>query len=118
MQPGEFTPPADRPFWTTEGRLVLPPPTPDAPGEGRYDIETPPPPSDFDEAVFAYNPAAGLWFEWNAPRPLAVLVRLKKLTPDEAIDPAVVARVSESAQQVRPAGVRVTLAIEEEIQQS
>jgi hypothetical protein len=115
IEPAALTPPsADRPWWTAEGRLVLPPPTPDAPGEGRYDVTAPPPPSDFDQAVFTYNPAAGVWFEWQAARPLTVLVRLKTLTAGENIDPSVTERVFSSLQQVRPAGVRVAMTIEED----
>lgn len=113
LEPPAVIPPPDLPWWTQEGRLIKPPPEPDAPGEGRYDVETPPPPSDFDESVFTYNPAAAVWFEWQSRSPLSVLVRLKKLSASESIDPAVVKRVSEGAQQVRPAGVRVAMAVEE-----
>ena len=81
-------------------------------------MTTPPPESDFDLAVFAYNPAARVWFEWQARRPLSVLVRLKKIAPDETIDPAVVDRVWQGIQQVRPAGVSVRLAVEEDIVKS
>jgi hypothetical protein len=107
------TAPADLPWWTREGRLIPPPVEPDAPGEGRYDVETPPPPSDFDESVFTYNPAAGVWFEWREQAALSVLVRLKKLSQGETIDPVVVKRAADGAQQVRPAGVRVAMAVEE-----
>jgi hypothetical protein len=86
---------------------------PDAPGEGRYDVLAPPPPSDFDESVFTYNPAAGVWFEWREQAALSVLVRLKKLSEGETIDPVVVKRAADGAQQVRPAGVRVAMAVEE-----
>jgi hypothetical protein len=115
MEPEAIETHAERPWWTPEGRLLLPPATPDAPGEGRYDTPAPPPPSDFDEAVFAYNPAASVWFAWQAPQALTVLARIKKLAPDEVIDPAVAGRVFSSAQQVRPAGVRVAMAVEEDL---
>ena len=118
LGPESLSPPAARPWWSCEGRLHPPPPDLAAPGEGRHDIQTPPPPSNFDEAVFAYNPAARVWFEWESRRPLSVLVRLKKVKPDEKIDPAIVDRVWQGIQQVRPAGVRVRLAVEEEIVRS
>ena len=42
-------------------------------------------PTDFDSAVFSYNPAARVWFEWQPQHPLSVLVRLKKVAADETI---------------------------------
>jgi hypothetical protein len=42
-------------------------------------------------------------------------VRLKKIKPDESLDPSVLDRVWQGIEQVRPAGVRVHLALEEEI---
>jgi len=118
MEPPGMTPPSLRPWWSSEGRLFPPPPDLDAPSEGRYDLITPPPESDFDRAVFAYLPAARVWFEWQSQLPLSVLVRLKKAAPDETIDPAMVDRVWQGIQQVRPAGVSVRLAVEEDIVKS
>jgi hypothetical protein len=43
------------------------------------------------------------------------MVRLQKRMPDEAIHPAIVDRVWQGIQLVRPAGVRVLLAIEDDI---
>ncbi len=105
---------ADRPAWTIEGRL-LPPPDLTAPDSGRYDLQTPTPPSDFDETIFAYNPAARVWFEWQTSQPLQIVVRLKKLSASEQIDPVILDRVRQGIQQVRPAGARVMLAVEEDI---
>jgi hypothetical protein len=110
--------PGPHPWWSTEGRLFPPPKDLDAPGEGRYDVTTPPPESDFDRAVFAYNAAARVSFEWAPRTPLSILVRLKKVAPDETVDPAIVDRVWQGLQQVRPAGVRVRLAVEENIVKS
>ena len=118
MEAPNLVPPGPHPWWSTEGRLFPPPPDLDAPGEGRYDITAPPPESDFDRAVFAYIPAARVWFEWEAKRPLSVLVRLKKIAPNENLDPAIIDRVWQGIQQVRPAGVRVRLAVEEDIVKS
>jgi hypothetical protein len=44
-----------------------------------------------------------------------VLVRLKKVAANESLDPSIIDRVWQGIQQVRPAGVRVRLAVEEEI---
>lgn len=71
--------------------------------------------SDFDEAAFAYLPAARVSLSYSPRGPLAVLVRLGTLSPDETLDPAVLDRVYRGLQQVRPAGVRVLLAINDEI---
>src|ERR1019366_5270244 len=113
LEAAETTAPADLPWWTREGRLIPPPATPDAPGEGRYDVLAPPPPCDFDESVFTYNPAAGVWFECREQAALSVLGRLKKLSEGETTDPVVGKRAADGAQQVRPAGGRVAMAVEE-----
>ncbi len=107
--------PKTLPAWTIEGRLLPPPDDRLAPGEGRFDVTTPPPSSDFDETIFPFNPAAQVWFEWEAKRPLAVLARLGTRTEDERIDPAILDRVWTGIQQVRPAGVRTLLAVGEQI---
>ena len=78
-------------------------------------MKEPPPVSDFDESVFAFNPSARLWLEWEARRPATVLVRLKKRSADEHLDPAIVDRVWKGIEQVRPAGVRAMLAFEEDM---
>lgn len=115
LEPDSLSESTDRPAWTMEGRLLPPPPDLTAPDSGRYDHETPPPPSDFDETIFAFNPAAQVWFSWEPRRPLTVLVRLQRRASSEAIDPAILDRVWQGIQQVRPAGVRVVLAVAEEI---
>jgi len=103
----------DLPSWTAEGRL-LPPPDRGAPWPGRFDLPLPPS-SLFDEAVFAFNPAARVWFAWEDNRALTVLVRLRTYDGGEIIDPAVIDRVWQGLQLVRPAGVRMLLAIEEQL---
>jgi hypothetical protein len=105
--------PAERPAWTREGRL-LPEPRASAPDSARFDRITPPA-SNFDETIFAFDPTARVWFEFGARQSLAVLVRLKKRAANEQIDPAIVDRVWQGIQQVRPAGVRAMLAVEETI---
>lgn len=116
--------PPGRPAWTVEGRFLPSPPDAgrEAPLEGRYsqgsrhikgrgrlDL------SAFDEAVFAYPPEARVWFAWEERHAPAVLVRLQTTAPGEAIDPAVLDRVWKGIQQVRPAGVRTLLAVDEDI---
>ena len=121
--------PPGRPAWTVEGRFLPSPPDAgrEAPLEGRYsqggrqvlqgqgrgrgrlDL------SAFNDAVFAYPPEARVWFAWEERHAPAVLVRLQTTAPGEAIDPAVLDRVWQGIQQVRPAGVRALLAVDEEI---
>ena len=113
-EPDVLVAPDEQPPWTIEGRL-LPPPSDLEPGPGRYNTALPLPSSNFDEAVFAFRPTARVWFEWRAKRPLTILIRLKKQTKDENIDPAILDRVWQGIQQVRPAGVHTALAVEEEI---
>jgi hypothetical protein len=132
LEPKGFEIPEDLPAWTIEGRLLpageIRPFRPIdgrllkpfrytivAPGPGRYDMKEPPPVSDFDESVFAFNPSARVWLEWEARRPATVLVRLKKRSADEHLDPAIVDRVWKGIEQVRPAGVRAMLAFEEDM---
>jgi hypothetical protein len=114
MEAGPVVPSPRLPWWSTEGRL-FPPPVADAPGEGRFDVTAPPPESDFDRAVFSYSPAARVWLEWDPGPALSVLVRLKKVGADERLDPSIADRVWQGIQQVRPAGVHVRLAVEEDI---
>lgn len=114
LEPAEILEPVDRPAWTMEGRLLPPPPELAAPGEGRYDVVAPPPESNFDEAVFAFNPAARVWYAWEPRKQRSVLARLKKRADTEHIDPAIIDRVWQGMQQVRPAGVSIALAVEEQ----
>jgi len=115
LEPAEAPEVTERPFWTIEGRLLPPPPDHAAPPPGRFDQELPPPASTFDEAVFPYPPSARVRFEWGPRRLLGVLVRLYRRAPDENFDPVVLDRVWQGIQQVRPAGVRAALAIDNEI---
>jgi len=115
LEAEETTEPEQRPAWTREGRLLPPPPDQDAAFPGRFDLPTPPPESLFDDAVFAFRPAARVRFEWRARRPLTVLARLRRRTADEHLEPAVLDRVFQGLEQVRPAGVNTALAVDEEI---
>ena len=56
-----------------------------------------------------------MWLEWSPRTPLTVLARLRLRRGESAMDPAVLERVWEGIRQVRPAGVRALLAVEETI---
>lgn len=106
------SPVGDRATWTTEGRLLPPSQTPDAWSPGRFDIAAPPPPSEFDESVFAYPPCAKVWMSWSAKRPLGVLVRLERNFSDEVLTDPLLDRVWQGVNRVRPAGIRASVAVE------
>lgn len=115
LQREEATPPTPSAFpaWTREGRLLPPPDKEPAPFEGRYlrpKQEAP------DNNVFAYNPAARVWFGWQPRASLAVTVRLARSAPDESIDPQILDRVWNELQRVKPAAVAVYLAVDETIE--
>jgi hypothetical protein len=107
--------PAQRPAWTEEGRLLPLPADRLAPPPGRYDQTLPLPASDYDEAVFAFPPAAHVWMTWATAPTFSVLVRLQPASTNEMIDPAILDRVWQGMNQVRPAGVRLALAVGENI---
>jgi len=102
--------PATSPAWTREGRLLPPPTLSAAPYEGRYLAEL----LALGAAVFAFSPAARVWFQWQPREPLAVTVRLARTSPDEHIDPLILDRVWNELRRVKPAGVTVCLAVDEE----
>jgi hypothetical protein len=117
LEPEAPTLPAGRPAWTIEGRLLPAAEAAPDPEPGRYDQGRPEPldeESEYDEAVFAFTPAAHVGLAWEPKRPLSVLVRLRKRGPSDSIDPAALDRVFAGMQQVRPAGVRAVLAVEEQ----
>jgi len=113
----ESAPPAfaSLPAWTREGRLIAPPAAPQTVEEGRWSAAPDARWSDFDEAAFAYLPAARVSLSYSPRGPLAVLVRLGTLSADETLDPALLDRVYRGLEQARPAGVRVLLAVNDEI---
>ncbi len=106
-------PPAgERATWTTEGRLQPPPQSPDAWAPGRFDVAAPPPPSEFDESVFAYAPCAKVWMSWSAMRSLHVLVRLERQFSEEIVGDPLLDRVWQGVNRVRPAGIRASVAVD------
>lgn len=62
-------------------------------------------------SVFAYHPSAKITMTWNENAPASILIRI--LTPDKStvIDPAIIDRLWEGTQMVRPAGVKVAIAL-------
>jgi len=104
--------PTGHPAWTREGRLLPPPGSSEAPFEGRYLGAS----DALGSTVFAFSPAARVWFLWQPRAPLAVTVRLTRATPDEQIDPQILDRVWNELQRVKPAAVAVYLAVNETIE--
>jgi len=115
IEASDFAPPEVRPFWTTEGRLLPPPANLHAPQEGRYSGNLFVGASEFDDSVFAYPPEARVRMQWSPRRLLSVKVNLQRRQPDEQLDPIITDRVWHGMQQVRPAGVRMLLTIEDDI---
>ena len=109
-EPDSIPEPRIAPAWTCEGRLLPMPENADAPWEGRYLADALKAAGD---SVFAFNPAARVWFFWHPPQPLAVTIRLATVTADETIDPIILDRVWASCERVRPAGIQLTLAVNE-----
>jgi hypothetical protein len=105
-QPGAF------PAWTVEGRLLPEPRQGAAPLEGRYLATLAQEPHD---QVFAFNPAAQVWMRWWPRELLSVLVRLRRTSRDEVVDPLVLDRVFDEVSRVRPASVRLGLALDEQL---
>jgi hypothetical protein len=118
LEPAGLVEPSTLPAWTVEGRLLrdgtAPPDS--EPDPGRWDETAPDADAgEFDEAVFAFPPAARVGFEWRPRRRLRILTRLTKRPPQNELDPAVLDRVYDGLQQVRPSGVRTALAVDETI---
>ena len=68
LEPDDATLPESRPAWTIEGRLLPADKQAPDPEPGRYDQGLPDPldeQSEFDEAVFAFPPAARVGFAWD-----------------------------------------------------
>ena len=116
LEPAGYTAPAERPFYSMEGRL-FPPPDRAAAYPGRFNDSDPlqHPESLFDDITFAYPPAGRVWFEWATSQPLTVLVRLYRRHPGESFEPAILDRVWTGTQRVRPAGVTTLLALDQQI---
>ena len=52
---------------------------------------------------------------WSPRELLSVLVRLRRISPDEVIDPLVLDRVFDEVSRVRPAAVRLGLAVDDQV---
>lgn len=118
LEPAGVEAPPLLPAWSVEGRLFPPPPGLPAPYPGRFDLALHGEngvDDGYDHAVFSYPPAARVWLEWSPRRTLTVLARLQRRRAGETIDPIVLERAWQGMRQVKPAGVRALLAVEETI---
>ncbi len=114
--------PAVTPWWSKEGRLVPESGDEVTPYPGRFrdvpypdPVLLPLPAGRFEDVVYAYLPAARVKFVWTEKKPFSLLVRLAKRSAQEAIHPAVLDRVWQGMQKVKPAGAQLMLAVEHEI---
>jgi hypothetical protein len=102
-----------RPSWTREGRLLegpsVPPELDDPPEPDRFEI------TRWTRGLVAFPTAAKVRMEWQPTQRLSVAARLRPRSAEEAIEPAVLDRVFDGISQVRPAGVRAVLAVDETI---
>ena len=112
LEPEPVPQPLTFPAWTIEGRLLPEPSVSPAPLEGRYLADLV---QELRDKVFAFNPAARVWMQWAPRELLSVLVRLRRITPDEVVDPLVLDRVFDEVSRVRPAAVRLGLAVDEQL---
>ena len=112
LEPEVVPQPLAFPAWTIEGRLLPEPQQGAAPLEGRYLADLA---QELRDKVFAFNPAAQVWMRWSPRELLSVLVRLRRTAPDEVVDPLILDRVFDEVSRVRPAAVRLGLAVDEEL---
>ena len=112
IEPAVVPQPLAFPAWTIEGRLLPEPQQSAAPLEGRYLALLA---QELQDKVFAFNPAAQVWMRWSPRELLSVLIRLRRTTPDEVLDPLVLDRVFGEVSRVRPAAVRLGLAVDEQL---
>jgi hypothetical protein len=112
LEPEVVPQPSTFPSWTIEGRLLPEPQQGAAPLEGRYLAALA---SELRQQVFAFNPAAQVWMRWSPRELLSVLVRLRRTSLDEVVDPLVLDRVFAEVSRVRPAGVRLGLAVDDQL---
>ena len=110
LEPAVVPLPAAFPAWTIEGRLLPEPGQGAAPLEGRYLAALT---AELRDQVFAFSPAAQVWLRWSPRELLSVLVRLRRTRPDEVVDPLILDRVFDEIRRVRPAAVRLGLAVDE-----
>ena len=117
LEPENMDEPAEKPAWTIEGRFcpeVTAVENSPSPYPGRYNIDQPEIPAGYRfEDVFAFNPAVKIWFTWQLQEYNTAIIRLQKRSKDETIDPAIIDRVQQGVQRVRPAGLKVAIAVEQ-----
>lgn len=111
--------PASTPWWSREGRLVPAGDEAFAPYPGRFRLAGPDPVAGYpagryDDVVYAYLPAARVQFTWQEKKTFSLMVRLSKRSTDEVIHPAILDRVWQGMNNVKPAGAKLMLAVENE----
>ncbi len=106
----------NRPWWTTEGQLFLPPERLAAvPGHHRDAASFASDPQgegQFDRSAFSYPPTARLWVQHAVAPAIGIRIRLNLPDPGQAIDPALADRVWGLVHRARPAGVPLQLMAE------
>jgi hypothetical protein len=106
----------NRPWWTTEGQLFLPPDRLAAvPGHQRDAASFAADPQgegQFDRSAFSYPPTARLWVRHALAPAIGIRIRLNLPDPGQAIDPALAERVWDLVHRARPAGVPLQLMAE------
>jgi len=112
LEPEVVPQPSTFPSWTVEGRLLPDPEQGAAPLEGRYLAALA---LELRNQVFAFNPAAQVWMRWSPRELLSVLVRLRRTSPGEVVDPLILDRVFDEVSRVRPAAVRLGLAVDDQL---
>lgn len=105
--------PSSFPAWTREGRLLTLPTESAAPWEGRYLSKKE---RAMLDQVFAFKPAARVTFRWQPRAPFSITVRLDRPDPAETLPGAVLDRVFDAADRVRPAAARLRLAFGESVE--
>lgn len=106
----------NRPWWTTEGQLFLPPDRLAAvPGHHRDAASFAADPQgegQFDRSAFSYPATARLWVQHAVAPAIGIRIRLNLPDPGQPIDPALAQRVWDLVHRARPAGVPLQLMAE------
>ncbi|ONG58586.1 hypothetical protein BKE38_02795 [Pseudoroseomonas deserti] len=114
LQVEEADPPTPRslPAWTREGRLLPPPEEAAAPMEARFLAGGV---SEEEDQVFSFDPSAKIWIGWQPRAAFSVTLRLQPAAATETMADPVLDRLQQGLDRVRPAGVRVRIALGETV---
>jgi hypothetical protein len=108
LEPNNYVlPEQEQTVWTQEGRLITAENNikQSLPISGRYDNKL----SLITSPVYAFLPAAKIWFEQPKPQCM-VLIRMQR-ADEKNIEPAIIDNIWQGLQYVRPAGIRILLAV-------